>query len=194
MSAQVAIRPATPGDAPAIARVRIDCWRATYRGLVPDAYLDGMDVEASVALWNRVLTAAPNTTSVFVAENDGEVVGFAAANMLAEPRHDLNAELSAVYVRREFQHAGIGRRLVCAVARAQRGHGASSLIVWVIAGNKAARAFYERLGAMLLVEQPFEWDGLPLTETGYGFADIDALLAACDAPAPIAAAAPKTLQ
>jgi len=46
----------------------------------------------------------------------------------------------------------------------------------VIAGNKLARAFYEQLGGALLVEQPFEWDGMPLVEAGYGFADIDALI------------------
>jgi GNAT superfamily N-acetyltransferase len=180
----IAIRPATADDAPAIARVRVESWSTTYRGLIPDAYLDAMELDASIEMWNRVLTAGPNTTSVFVAENDGDVVGFAAGNMLKEPRHDLDAELSAVYLRREFHHAGIGRRLVCAVARAQRTHGASGLIVWVIAGNKGARAFYERLGATLLAEQPFEWDGMDLVEAGYGFRDIDALVAACEARAP----------
>jgi GNAT superfamily N-acetyltransferase len=174
----IAIRPATPQDSRGIASVRIDAWRSTYRGLIPDTYLDGMQLEQSTALWDRVLTAGANTTSVFVAQNDGDVVGFAAGNMLQEPRFDLDAELTAAYVRREFQHAGVGRRLVAAVAGAQRAHGAHGLIVWVIAGNKGARAFYEQLGATLLVEQPFEWDGMPLVEAGYGFADIDALIEA----------------
>jgi len=174
----IAIRRATTQDAPAIAQVRIDCWRVTYRGLVPDAYLDGMQLDPSIASWKRVLSAGQTNTSVFVAENDGDVVGFAAANMLQEPRYDLDAELSAVYLRRAFQRAGVGRRLVAAVASAQRDHGAHGLIVWVIAGNTAARTFYERLGATLLVEQPFEWDGMPLVEAGYGFADIAALVEA----------------
>ena len=174
------IRRATAQDAAAISRIRIDSWRVTYRGLIPDAYLDGMQLDQSVASWERVLSAGKNDASVFVAEKDGDVIGFAAANMLPEPRYDLDAELSAVYLQREFQHAGIGRRLVAAVARAQRKHGATGLIVWVIAANKAARAFYERLGARLLVEQPFEWDGVDLVEVGYGFADVDALVAAAE--------------
>ena len=178
----IRIRRATAQDAAAIARVRIESWRVTYRGMIPDAYLDSMQVDASTQLWDRVLTAGPNTTSVFVAENDGGVIGFAAGNMLAEPRDDLDAELSAVYLRREFQRAGVGRCLVCAVARAQRARGANGMIVWVIAGNKVARTFYERLGATFLVEQPFEWDGMALTEVGYGFRDIEALVAACETP------------
>jgi GNAT superfamily N-acetyltransferase len=177
---QVLIRQATEGDASAIARVRIDCWRETYRGIVPDPYLDTMDVEKSIELWTRVLAAGVDGTSVFVAEDDGAVVGFSAGNMLKEPRHELNAELTAVYLRRPYQHAGIGSRLVEHVAMAQRGRGANGLIVWVIVGNKTARAFYEGLGATLLVEQPFEWDGVPLVEAGYGFHDLDALIQACE--------------
>lgn len=176
----ITIRPATAADARAIAKVRIDTWRTAYRGLVPDAYLDAMDVDESVALWDRVLAADASAASVYVADNDGEVIGFAAANPLPEPRHGLDAELTAVYVRREFQRAGIGRRLVDAVVGAQREKGVSGLIVWVIAGNKAGRAFYERLGGTVIVEQPFEWDGVPLTEAGYAFTDLDALIRACE--------------
>jgi GNAT superfamily N-acetyltransferase len=173
------LRRAVAADAPAIARVRVESWRTTYRGMIPDAYLDGMEVDASTAMWDRVLTAGPSTTSVFVADRADDIVGFAGGTMLAEPKYGIDAELVAIYLRREFQHVGLGRRLVGAVVDAQRAHGASGLITWVIAGNKAARAFYERLGGELLVEQPFQWDGLDLVEVGYGWRDLAALTEAC---------------
>ena len=175
----IALRRAGAGDAPAIARVRVESWRTTYRGMIADAYLDSMEVDASTAMWDRVLTAGPNTTSVFVADHDGDIVGFASGAMLAEPKHGMDAELVAIYLRREFQHAGLGRRLVGAVVDAQRAQGATGLITWVIAGNKAARAFYERLGGERVVEQPFQWDGLDLVEVGYGWHDLHALSEAC---------------
>jgi ribosomal protein S18 acetylase RimI-like enzyme len=99
--------------------------------------------------------------------------------MLAEPRFGLNAELTAVYLRREFQRVGLGRRLIAAVVDAQRALGATGMIVWVIAGNKPARAFYEALGAELLIEQAFQWDGMDLLEAAYGWRDLAALAAAC---------------
>jgi len=52
-----------------------------------------------------------------------------------------------------------------------------------IAGNRGARAFYEVLGAELLVEQPFQWDGMDLVEAGYGWRDLDALGDALSGPA-----------
>ncbi len=181
MSSDVAIRRAQARDARGIAQVRVEAWRITYRGLIPDAYLDGMTVEASEAHWSRILAAAPNTTSVFVAAEGDEVQGFAAGLMLDPPKQGCDAELSAIYLRPGRQRTGIGRRLVGAVAAAQRSHGATSLLTWVIAGNRPARAFYEALGAELLVEQPFQWDGMDLIEAGYGFPDIDRLVAACGA-------------
>lgn len=178
-----AIRPAAPADAPAIAQVRVDAWRTTYQGMIPASYLAAMKVEESAALWDKVLTAAPNTTNTFVAEIDGKVAGFASGLMLPEPKHGFDAELTAVYLVRSAQRLGVGRRLVAAIAAAQRAHGAHGLIVWMISGNKPARAFYENLGAELLIEQPFTWDGMDLVEAGYGFRDLPALIAAGGAPA-----------
>jgi ribosomal protein S18 acetylase RimI-like enzyme len=172
----IVIRPARAEDAEAIARVRVDSWRETYRGMIPQTYLDAMKLEESRALWEKVLTAGSNVVSVFVAEHGADIVGFASGNMLAEPKHGFDAELSAVYVRREFQGAGIGRRLVSETAVALSQRDASGLIVWVIAGNKRARTFYERLGAELVIEQAFQWDGMNLVEAGYGWRKLDLLI------------------
>ena len=173
-----AIRPALPDDAAAIARVRIDSGRATYRGLVPDTYLDGMTLEESTSMWHRVLSAGPNQTNTFVAEHEGGIAGFSSGLMLAEPKHGFDAELAAIYVLPAEQRSGIGRQLLGAVGAAQRGQGATGLIAWVIAANRKARAFYEHFGAEVVVEQPFQWDGMDLVETAYGWRDLDALLAA----------------
>ncbi len=179
----VLIRHALAEDGPAIAQVRIDAWRATYRGIMPDAYLDAMNLSDSAAFWDRILAAGSPNASVYVGTAGDRVVGFAAANVRNPPKFDLDAELSAIYIAADRKRQGIGRRLVAAVAAAQRARGANGFITWVIAKNQPARAFYERLGGELLVEQPFQWDGLDLVEAGYGFRDLDAL-AAMDAGNP----------
>jgi ribosomal protein S18 acetylase RimI-like enzyme len=181
--ATVSVRRALPADALGIAQVRIASWRTTYRGMIPDAYLDGMKVADSTALWQRVLTAARNTTSVFVAEDEAGVCGFAAGLMLTEPKFEIDAELTAIYLRPHRQRAGLGRHLVAAIVKSQRAHGATALLTWVIAGNRGARTFYERLGGKIVAEQPFQWDGMNLVEAGYGWRDLDALAAACDGTA-----------
>jgi GNAT superfamily N-acetyltransferase len=179
--ATAAIRPATPAHAEAIAQVRIEAWRVTYRGMIPDAYLAAMKVEESAAMWLRVLSANADAVCVFVADDAGVVRGFASGNRLAPPKLGLDAELSAIYLAHDYQRSGIGKRLLAAVAGTLQSRGATGLLTWVIAGNRPARTFYEKLGATLLIEQPFQWDGLDLVEAGYGWTDLAALIAACTA-------------
>jgi GNAT superfamily N-acetyltransferase len=168
----VVIRRATVADASVIAAVRIDSWRATYRGIIPDDYLDGMKVEDSTAIWSRILSATSSAANVFVAEVDGEVLGFAAGMTLKEAKLGYDSELTAIYLEPSVQRAGIGRRLVAHVAATLSSAGANNMLVWVLAENRQARQFYEMLGAELLVEQPFSWDGLDLQEAGYGWRTI----------------------
>ena len=171
------VRLAQPADAAAIAQLRIDAWRATYRGIIPDAYLDAMSLSDSAAFWERILASGSTHASVFVASEGDAIVGFAAANRREPPKLGFDGEISAIYLAADRKRRGTGRRLVAAIAAAQRERGTTGLITWVIAKNREARAFYEALGGELLVEQPFQWDGLDLVEAGYGFRDLDALAA-----------------
>src|SRR5690606_7559374 len=118
MTATVAVRPAQPADAAAIAKVRVDAWRTSYRGIVPDAYLDGLSVADSAAFWQRILAAGSPNANVYVAVEGDDVVGFAAANVRSPPKLGFDAELSAIYLAPERTRQGIGRRLVAAVAAA----------------------------------------------------------------------------
>ena len=169
---EVTIRRASVADAEAIARVRVDSWRASDRGIMPDAYLDGMKAEESTRMWTRVLAAASDAACTFVAEIDGELVGFAAGITLAEPKLEFDAELSALYLLPSAQRAGIGRRLLMQVAATLAAAGAPDMLVWVLAKNRKARDFYEHLGAQLLAEQTFKWDELDLIEVAYGWREI----------------------
>jgi ribosomal protein S18 acetylase RimI-like enzyme len=171
------VRPATLQDASAIAKVRVDSWRATYRGMIPDTYLDAMSLEDSVTLWERILSAPEGSNrSVFVAETQTGVIGFAAGMMLDEEKFGMNAELTGIYLQPQAQRAGVGRRMLRAVAEECAARGASGMLVWVISGNQGARKFYEKLGAEHLIEQPFTWDGLDLRETGYGWRNLPHLI------------------
>lgn len=77
--------------------------------------------------------------SVFVAECEGRVAGFAAVM----PRPDGGAELDALFVEPNFWKRGIGRRLVDHVADVARVRAASFLHV---VGNPHAEGFYVACG------------------------------------------------
>jgi len=46
------LRPAEPRDALEVARVHIRTWQVAYRGLVPDEYLDSLNIEDRAARYD----------------------------------------------------------------------------------------------------------------------------------------------
>lgn len=187
---EVSLRRATVADAEAIAAVRVEGWQTTYRGMIPDQYLDEMLVDDHVLYWKRILQALPAASDkacVYVAESEGHVIGFVSATLLAEPKHGYHAELGALYIRPQWQRAGIGRRMMHKVARTLQSWNCADLVVWVLSDNRLARNFYEELHGEFVLEQEFSWDDMDLKEVGYGWKDLNVLLASVNAVAGSAA-------
>jgi ribosomal protein S18 acetylase RimI-like enzyme len=141
-----AICPAGPGDAQDLARVHVQSWRETYPGLLPKAYLDAMSVERHARLWRRRLMGADEIT--LAAEGAEGLVGYCSGTVW-RGREDGLSEIATLYVLRQAQDAGLGRRLLTDTARALAARGAVSLIIWVLRDNTEARGFYEHLGGKL---------------------------------------------
>ncbi|GGX03955.1 GNAT family N-acetyltransferase [Undibacterium macrobrachii] len=181
---EIQLRRATVADAEAIAAIRIEGWRTTYRGMIPDSYLNEMDMNENVLHWRTILQALPvkeDSLCVYVAVSDNEIVGFVSAMKLPEPKLGKDGEINAIYIRPQWQRCGIGKRMLHKAARSLQAMGCTSCVIWVIDGNAQARNFYEELGGEILIEQDFSWDGLDLTEVGYGWNDLSVMMASADA-------------
>ena len=172
------IREATIDDAPAIAAVHVTAWRETYRGIVPDDFLDGLAVEPRERMWRDTL-ARRAERAVYVAEGaGGRVIGFASGGPreASDPAYaSYTGELYAIYLLREAHGQGTGRELVHAVAGRLAEAGMRSLLIWVLAENPSCR-FYEALGGTLVGEQPITIGGQALVEVAYGWPDTDMLM------------------
>src|SRR2546421_1657302 len=71
------IRPARVEDAAGLAKVHIDSWRTTYKGLVPDEHLANLSSEWRTERAKQQLSNPPPNVFVFVAEDEqGKIVGF----------------------------------------------------------------------------------------------------------------------
>lgn len=162
----ITIREATEADLPGIARVLVDTWRATYRGIVPDDYLNGMSYEKQVERGRQRLEEGGPERSTWVAEVDGGVVGMASGGPERTGRTDYPGELYAIYVLPAYQGRGLGRRLAAAVVKRLKGAGFGSMLVWVLAQNPARR-FYESLGGRLVSESQIEIGGAMIPEVAY---------------------------
>jgi len=165
------IRRATADDADAIARVRIDTWRTTYRGHLPDALLDSLAYDQNSAQWGRVLAAAAPERIAYVAEDAGAVVAFVSAGPERTGDVEYRGEIYAIYVLDAHQRRGIGRALTRRAVGDLLAQGRRSLLIWVLRGNAKGRAFYEALGGRAVREREDEIEGVPVVEVGYGWED-----------------------
>lgn len=135
------VRVATGADAEAIERIRIRGWQTAYRHVFPPEELDRLEVDWS--RWAARLDDPGSTSTTFVAERDGRVLGFAT---VGPSRDEPGAgELYAIYVDPDTWSSGIGRALIeHAEGRLAEEH--DVLMLWVLADNPRARRFYERAG------------------------------------------------
>jgi ribosomal protein S18 acetylase RimI-like enzyme len=145
----VQVRQATIADARRIAQIHVETWRAAYRGQMPDAVLDNLDVEKRAAFWNTHLTSQPSGT--FVAELKREVIGF--CDLIPSRDTDSNpnevGEIAAIYVQPGFWRKGAGAALCRYSLRAARLQKYNSVTLWVLTSNVPARNFYETMGFSL---------------------------------------------
>jgi ribosomal protein S18 acetylase RimI-like enzyme len=143
----VQVRRAVPEDAAAIAAVHVGTWQVAYRGLMADEVLDGLSVAKREHSWREALSA-DKESAVYVAGEDGAVVGFCA---VAAPSRDDDAaagtaEIAAIYVHPDAWRTGVGRALMDVALRDLRAGGWRRVTLWVLAENHQARDFYARFG------------------------------------------------
>lgn len=164
------VRPMTVDDCEGVAGIRIGGWQDAYRGLVPQAYLDGLDVEADAERHRARLLNGDGSVVNLVAEAEGgELVGWAAFGPYrdGDVRTD-DAELYALYLRPGYIGRGVGRTLLTEVTRRCVSPGHRRMYLWVLKDNTRARRFYERAGfGADGAEEPFEVGGVVVPEVRY---------------------------
>ncbi|HEY2033741.1 MAG TPA: GNAT family N-acetyltransferase, partial [Rhizomicrobium sp.] len=141
----VTIRPARPEDARGIADVHSASWRATYRGIVPQSYLDDMDPKKTVERWQGVASGNAPGAHLLVADEAGKIIGFEVCGPAREPAFGYSGELYAAYFLPEAMGKGLGTEMMKTVARDLAAQDLNDMIVWVMEANARGCRFYEKV-------------------------------------------------
>jgi ribosomal protein S18 acetylase RimI-like enzyme len=160
------IRPAIISDAEAIGRVHVQAWQETYRGLMPDAYLDAMSAEERAKAWReRIPTFAERRQSLAVTlDESGEIVGFAGCGPPRQKELAADGEIYMINIVHRGKRRRLGTRLMLTMAEQLDAFGFTSAGLWVLAANAGARAFYDRLGGAPDVTLDHEHGGAVLMD------------------------------
>jgi GNAT superfamily N-acetyltransferase len=140
------IREATVADAATIAGIHVRSWQSAYRGMIDDQILDGLSVAKRASDWAGRLRLTRSRGAIpftLVAEGDERLLGFCNVSRLDE---DAAATIGALYLEPGRLRAGFGSALLGAALHRLRDAGLDDIVLWVLAANHGARAFYGRFG------------------------------------------------
>ena len=137
------IRLAEAADAQGIAEVHVRMWQIGYAPFIEPEYAAGLNVRTSTMRWLASL-ADPLQADTLVAVEEGRIVGWTSYGV---NRNGLGLEIGEVYsLCVDLWGEGIGAELLVDATRALAETGFESAILWTIAADKQARAFYEERG------------------------------------------------
>lgn len=166
----VTVREAKLEDIKDIAKVHVDSWRTTYRGVVPAEYLNSLNYKEFEDKWK-----SRSLTGVFVAQDEKDTIfGFASFGPIRSDQEGYDGELYAIYLLEEHQRQGAGKALLAKGVEFLLHQGFSSMFVWVIEKNPSI-TFYQAFSPERIAEDSFEIAGERLKEVGFGWPDLSAL-------------------
>lgn len=152
------MRPAELADADALARIQLESWRFTYRGLLPDSFLSSMRHERLAGSFWRRLSTDEVDECIRVLEVGGRVGGFISFGPHQGDPTWLGyaGEVFMIYLLPELTGSGHGRVLLRRAFDELSRCRCHWVLVWVLAKNHTARRFYEREGMRLDGERRFD--------------------------------------
>jgi len=135
------IRNAEVGDAQVVAAIYVESWSRGFWGLLPSQSL----TDELASRWKRDL-AAPYPRLWWVAEIDGNVVGFASIGPSRDPIDAELGELDTIAVRPSHWLTGVGRALMSAAVAQLTADGYHAAVAWTLRDYERGQAFYESTG------------------------------------------------
>ena len=166
------IRPATPNDAQAVARIRVQGWRFAYQGLISQDYLDSLSVAEDTERIRGYLSQFPHNSphsrpesvqgssdgekrSFMLAARGDAVLGFCGFSAVpdkayrperATPGGAMVGRLHSLYIDPDSLGQSIGHTLMNHALSTFAAWGCERATLWVLEGNSRAISFYERQG------------------------------------------------
>lgn len=153
-------------DCADVAHVVTVAWNETYKGIVPDEFLNGLYFNEEQRAINSYDNFNENDNHQFVLEVDGKVVGFVNVGSTDEKDYSNCGELHAIYIINGYKGYGHGKELYNAGVNELKSMGYNKMIIGCLVGNPS-NTFYEHIGGKFIKQRIFE--KLQLPENVYYF-------------------------
>jgi GNAT superfamily N-acetyltransferase len=152
-------RPATPDDIPDLARIHVQAWAETYRGLLSDAEIAARDLPTRLRQWTGVLARGDSVVMILPG------VGFGQSGAQRDATYTAlwPDQVFALYTLQSAHGTGAGQALFAAIRPTR------PFTVEVLSTNARAKAFYEKMGGRVIGQTPSCGGHVDAPSTYYGY-------------------------
>jgi len=147
------IRKRTKEDLKDIAHIVTVSWNDTYKGIVPDWFLEELKN-------NEEERIQKTYNDQFVLEVDNKVVGFINFGVSEDTEYENCGEIIALYILSKYKGFGFGRKLVNIAKEELKKLGCDKMIIACLKGNPS-NSFYEHIGGVYVKDGMYKRLQLP---------------------------------
>ncbi len=166
----VKIREASSLDIPAIAKVHVESWKQSFKGIAPEEYLNNMSVGKREAVFAERLSEPLYT--MLVSENRSHgIIGFIDFGLPEPENFGHEARIFSFYFLRQFQRRGFGTELftLCLKKIADAGYRSVCLDTLEVSPY---RGFYEKMGGRIVAKDSHKLGGVEFPTVIYGWENL----------------------
>ena len=163
------IRKRTKEDCKDIAHVVTVAWNETYKGIVPDWFLEELKNNEEERVKKYYNDFDENDNNQFVLEVDNEIVGFVNFGVTSDEEYQNCGEIFALYIISKYKGNGFGRKLVETAKNELKNMGYDKMIIACLKGNPS-NEFYKHIGGVYVKDGLYK--RLQLLENVYYYDNI----------------------
>ena len=162
------IRPVEKADLYGVAKIKVETWNNSYKGIVDNTYLEKMDYKKTANKWLKNF----DNENFIVAVEDQQIMGFCRyGNRIDEIDRfkEYDGEIYAIYIDKKFQRQGIGNEMVKVACSELKKQNKNKVLIWCLEDNLEARKFYKRISGKELGIKKSNIGGKEYNEIAYGY-------------------------
>jgi 3-deoxy-manno-octulosonate cytidylyltransferase (CMP-KDO synthetase) len=110
LESDIEIRPATQADVSEIAKVHVEAWQRSFKGIAPEDYLNSMSIAKRVQVFGDRLKN-PSYKLLVADDRERGVIGFIDFGTPDFENYGYDARVYSFYLLPEFQRRGVGKKL-----------------------------------------------------------------------------------
>lgn len=166
----ITIRQVNYEDISQIAAVHVESWQKSFRGIVPQSYLDNLSIEKREKAFREGFDKK-NYNSIVAETLEGKIVGFADFGKGRNINNEFESEIYAIYLLNEFQRKGIGEKLFRNVVKKLIENSENSLYLEALEISPF-RKFYEKMGGKIIGRGSHKLGDVNYATVLYGWKDL----------------------